>query len=95
MEAIGAQRGGMVQLTVVHRGTGETVNNLVIDDNNLHGLGLWWYCFAEATDTQRSILQGHVGVGKTIWSHSTMITDLQDRDPRRDGSLAGGYCREA
>ena len=33
--------------------------------------------FAEATDTQRAILQGHVGAGKTIWSQSTMITDLQ------------------
>ena len=77
MEAIGAKRSGEAQSTVVHRGTGETVNNLVINDDNLHGLGLCRFCFAEAGDTQRALLQGHLGDGKTVWSHSTMISYLQ------------------
>ena len=63
-------------------GTGETVNNLVINDDNLHGLGLWWICFAEATDTERAILRGRVGDGKTVWSHSTMISDLQSQQDK-------------
>ena len=41
VEAIGAKRGGEVQLTVVHRGTGKTVNNLVIDDINLQAGSGW------------------------------------------------------
>ena len=66
IEAIGEGDDKELQVTAVHRASGETVNCVPVNETVRHSLGLWWFLFFDASDAQRSLVQQAFGDGVTF-----------------------------
>ena len=81
----------VILVTAVHRPSQETVIGIPLHDTGLQSHAMWWHLFiGDVTDVQRSLVQTHVGKDASVWSHRTLMVDMQETS---EPSSEPKYCQ--